>query len=57
MATRCFYGVEILTETGPYLSRYFQTLRAARLYARRCEKTWVTRLLRYTSPVNPPEEL
>jgi hypothetical protein len=41
-----FYGVEINTEGRLVISRYFQTLRAARRYAKWCQRTWATRILR-----------
>lgn len=41
-----FYGVEITTESGPVISRYFQTLKAARKWAAWTAKTWPTRIMR-----------
>lgn len=41
-----FYAVEIVTENGPVISRYFQTIRAARRWATWCSKTWPTRIMK-----------
>lgn len=40
------YAVEIATERGLVISRYFQTLRAARRWAKWTAKTWPSRILR-----------
>jgi hypothetical protein len=40
-----FYAVEIATEQGPTISRIFQTIRAARRWARWCAQTWPTRIM------------
>ncbi len=39
------YGVEITTETGVMFSRYFNTIRAARKWAKWCAQKWPTRIL------------
>jgi len=39
------YAVEITTETGPVISRFFQCIRNARRYAKRCAATWPTRIM------------
>jgi hypothetical protein len=42
-----FYAVEIVTpEQGAVISRYFQTIRAARRWAAWTAKTWPTRILK-----------
>lgn len=41
-----FYAVEIVTADGPVISRYFQTLKAARKWAAWTAKTWPSRILR-----------
>lgn len=43
-AASSFYCVEITTGSGPYVSRTFRTIRAARLWAKRCAQTWPTRI-------------
>ncbi len=40
------YAVEITTETGPTISRYFQTIKAARAWAKWCAKRFPTRIMR-----------
>ncbi len=40
------YAVEISTHEGPYISRFFNTIRAARNWAKWCSKKWPTRILR-----------
>lgn len=40
------YAVEITTEAGPTISRYFHTLHAARVWAKWCSKTFPARIMR-----------
>jgi hypothetical protein len=41
-----FYAVEIVTENGPYISRMFRTIGAARKWATWCSRTWPTRIMK-----------
>lgn len=41
-----FYAVVITTETGPVVSRFFTTIRAARRYAKWCSEKWPTQIYR-----------
>ena len=40
------YAVEITTENGPVISRFFNTIRAARKWAQWCSKTWPSRIMK-----------
>lgn len=40
-----FYAVEITTAAGPVISRYFNTVRAAKNWQRWCAKRWPSRIL------------
>ncbi len=39
------YAVEITTTTGPVISRFFTTIRAARKWAKWCGQKWPTRIM------------
>lgn len=41
-----FYAVEIITVDGPVISRYFQTIKAARKWAAWTATKWQTRILK-----------
>jgi hypothetical protein len=40
------YAVELTTNEGPVISRFFSTIKAARKWAAWCSKTWPTRILK-----------
>ena len=40
------YAVEITTTEGPVISRFFNTIDAARKWAKWCAKTWPARIMK-----------
>jgi hypothetical protein len=45
MTARTLYHVEVTTENGPEISRFFETIKAARRWAKWCSKKWPTRIM------------
>jgi hypothetical protein len=40
------YAVEITTQDGPVISRFFSTIKAARKWAKWCAIKWPTRIMK-----------